>query len=97
MATGEAYRILLFKDASNMAGIRESSSNEVYQQMDIVTHLPEAVQKVFSILVTKFIVLVHQFNRKELRKQREREAMELELEDQRRAGELLGIVDHAAE
>lgn len=51
MATGEAYRILLFKDANNYAGIRESSSNEVYQQMDIVNHLPEAVRRVFSILV----------------------------------------------
>ena len=36
--------------------------------MDIVSHLPEAVRRVFSILVQKFIILIHQFNRKEIKK-----------------------------
>jgi hypothetical protein len=61
---GEAYKILLFKDAHNYAGIKETAPTEVYQHMDIATHLPMAVRNVFNLLVKEYITQIYVHNKK---------------------------------
>lgn len=41
----EFWRILLFKDAFNYAGVNETSPSEVISRLDIVQHLPQATRR----------------------------------------------------
>ena len=43
----EYWRILLFKDKYNYAGIKESDPDKIKVDYDVINHLPEAVQRKF--------------------------------------------------
>ncbi len=45
----EYWRILLYKDKYNYAGIKESDPDKIKVDYDVMTHLPEAVQKKFQL------------------------------------------------
>lgn len=60
----EFWKILLFKDYYNYAGIKESNPDVVDFKYDVSLHLPEAVQHKFKLTICEFILKVHQFNQK---------------------------------
>jgi len=60
----EFFRILLFKDSFNYAGIKESDPSRVHNRWDIVLHLPEVTRKKFTLIVAKFVQQVEKYNQK---------------------------------
>ena len=64
--TGEYWQILLFKDVSNYAGITESNPDKLYQELNIVRHLPESVRNKFKLTVMELCTKTLKFNRKKM-------------------------------
>lgn len=60
----EYWKILLFKDGHNHAGIKESNPDKVSNRWDIVEHLPEAVRKKFINTASEFIHMTYKYNQK---------------------------------
>jgi hypothetical protein len=60
----EYWKILLFKDYYNYAGIKESNPDVVDFKYDVCLHLPEAVQQKFKLTICEFVLKVHQENLK---------------------------------
>ena len=67
LAPAEYWSILLFKDAYNFAGIKESNPSRVNNRWDVVLHLPAVTQKKFLYLTAEFILKVSRHNQKLLR------------------------------
>lgn len=59
MTPSDYWRILLFKDSFNYAGISESNPTKVTSKWDIALHLPEAIQKKFLITVGEFLLKIY--------------------------------------
>lgn len=62
LTPNEYWKIMLFKDIYNFGGIRESNSQKVASRWDICSHLPEAIQKKFLLIVAEYILKVYKFN-----------------------------------
>jgi site-specific DNA-cytosine methylase len=62
LTPSEYWRILLFKDSFNMAGVRESNPGKVASKWDIAMHLPEAIRQNFVLVVGEFILKVYKHN-----------------------------------
>ena len=65
----EYWRILLFKDAYNLGGIKESNNQSCCTFWNISLHLPEALQREFKRHVGEYILLVYKYRQKMLIKQ----------------------------
>ena len=58
----EYWRLLLFKDAYNYGGIKETNPDIVTNRWDIALHLPEAIRKKFILTIGEFLLRVYKHN-----------------------------------
>ena len=63
LEAGEYWRILLFKDTFDHAGITESNPNKLCSEMNIVRHLPEEIKKKFTFTVMEFCTKTLKYNK----------------------------------
>lgn len=62
------WPIMLFKDAYNYGGIKESQPDVITAKWDIINHLPQITQHAFSLNVADYIKKVYQWNIKQRKK-----------------------------
>ena len=58
------WPIMLFKDAYNYGGIKESQPHVITAKWDIINHLPQITQHAFSLNVADYIKKVYTYNLK---------------------------------
>lgn len=64
LTPGEFWRILLYKDPFNYAGITESNPEKMLVKFNISDYLPEAIRNKFKMTIIRFITEVFKENKK---------------------------------
>lgn len=85
----EYWKILLFKDYHNYAGIRESNDNSCDFNYNVCLHLPEGVRDKFKFIICEYVLKVYQFN------QKHKHTLYQQVDDDLDFGQVQGFMDTA--